>query len=229
MKCAILQPSYIPWRGYFHQIQKADVFVFLDDVQYDRRGWRNRNRIKTAASNKWLTIPALTKGHRKEGTTIRDLEICWDRPWTKSHWSALSLSYMRAPFFSRYSSVVESFYARRPTFLAEFTIDTTMEIARLLGITRTTYLRSSSLSLGGVRTERLLRILQAVGADHYISGPSASAYLDVEALAAYGIATEYMVYDYREYEQLHPPYDPAVTVLDLLFMKGDAAPRWIWG
>ena len=62
MKCVILQPSYIPWRGYFHQIQKADLFVFYDDVQYDDRGWRNRNRVKTEQGTRWLTIPVFSQG-----------------------------------------------------------------------------------------------------------------------------------------------------------------------
>ena len=75
MNCVILQPSYIPWRGYFHQIQKADLFIFYDDVQYDKNGWRNRNRIKTRQGAHWLTIPVLTKGTLSEGTLIRDVRI----------------------------------------------------------------------------------------------------------------------------------------------------------
>ena len=103
MKCAILQPSYIPWRGYFHQIQKADVFVFYDDVQYDKHGWRNRNRIKTAGGTQWLTIPVQKKGNVAEAREIREIEISWDRPWNRKHLSTLVQSYAKAPCFDKYA------------------------------------------------------------------------------------------------------------------------------
>ena len=106
MKCVILQPSYIPWRGYFHQIQKADIFVFLDDVQFDRRGWRNRNRIKTAKGTHWLTIPVLSKNHQSDGTPINQIPICWDRPWNSNHWSTLRHAYAKAPYFDDYAPLL---------------------------------------------------------------------------------------------------------------------------
>jgi hypothetical protein len=229
VKAVILQPSYIPWRGYFHQIQKADVFVFYDDVQYDDRGWRNRNRVKTRQGARWLTIPVGSRGVQVQQTPIREVEICWDRPWAQKHWTTIRHSYARAPFFGRYAPMVEGFYAARPSRLADFTIDLILALARELGLTRTRFLRSSSLDVQGARTERLLGLLRAVGADHYISGPSARGYIEEERVAAAGVTLEYMEYDYPEYEQLHPPYDPYVSILDLLFMKGPDAPRYIWG
>src|SRR5512144_2053160 len=102
MKCVILQPSYIPWRGYFHQIYKADVFVFYDDVQYDRRGWRNRNRIKRPGGSDWLTIPVLNKGSRSNEMPINKIRIDWEQPWTKRHWESIRHSYSKSPYFGRY-------------------------------------------------------------------------------------------------------------------------------
>lgn len=229
MKCVILQPSYIPWRGYFHQIQKTDVFMFYDDVQYDDRGWRNRNRVKTPEGTKWLTIPVLSQGVQLAKTPIKDIKISWDRPWARKHWSTIQHSYKRAPFFERYRPFLESFYGRRDERLADFTIDFTVALAWELGATKTKFMRSSELPVEGAKTDRLLALLREVGADHYISGPSAREYIDEEKVRAAGVTLEYMSYDYPEYEQLHPPFDPEVTILDVLFMKGPEAGNLIWG
>jgi hypothetical protein len=229
VNCVILQPSYIPWRGFFHQVQKADVFVFYDDVQYDDRGWRNRNRVKTAGGTQWLTIPVFSRGVQVEATPIHEVPICWDRPWPRKHWSTIRHAYARAPFFARYAGLVESFYARHDALLADFVIDFIVALSRELGLGSTRFVRSSALGVEGGRMERLVGILEAVGARHYVSGPSARAYVDEAMLAAAGMTVEYMSYDYPEYEQLHPPYDPQVSILDLLFMKGPDAPALIWG
>lgn len=229
MKSVILQPSYIPWRGYFHQIQKADVFVFYDDVQYDDRGWRNRNRVKTEKGVRWLTVPVRSRGAQVESIPIKDIRIAWDRPWAAKHWSTIRHAYAKAPFFERYAPLVESFFERRDEFLADLTIHVSETLSAELGIGDTRFLRSSSLAASGTRTDRLLSLLGALGSDHYISGPSARAYIDEAKLAAAGVTLEYMRYDYPEYPQLHPPYEPQVSVLDLLFMKGPEAPRYIWG
>ena len=228
VKCVILQPSYIPWRGYFHQIQKADVFVFYDDVQYDARGWRHRNRIKGPHGSQWLSIPVHCRGCQQLGTPIDEIPICWDAAWNERHWSTLRAVYGRAPFFERYESVLREFYQARPRLLADFTIDSTIRLARLLGIAGTRFLRSSDLQAAGQKTDRLLAILQAIGATHYITGPSARGYLDESKLRSAGISLEYMDYDYPEYPQLFPPYDPQVSVLDLLLMTGPDAAKFIW-
>ncbi|KUI15634.1 hypothetical protein AU192_07145 [Mycobacterium lehmannii] len=229
MNCVILQPSYIPWRGYFHQIQKADVFVFYDDVQYDRGGWRNRNRVKTANGSVWLTIPVAKKGSVEAGAAINTIRIDWNRQWTKSHWTTIRQAYSKAPFFETYRGILERIYGRHPELLADFTIESTIEIAGLLGLAGKRFVRSSQLKAEGTKTDRLISILQQVGATHYISGPSARNYLEEDKLAGAGISLEYLDYAYRPYSQLHPPFDPQVSILDLLMMVGPEAPQFIWG
>jgi WbqC-like protein family len=226
MRCVILQPSYIPWRGYFDLIHRADVFVFYDDVQYDKHGWRNRNRIKTPSGSKWLTIPVSDKGVTG-GIPILSIETS-DDAWPRKHLDALTRSYATAPHFDRYRAWLEETYASPPRKLADFTIATTIELASLLGITSTRFVRSSELDAQGRKTDRLIEILQQLGATHYLSGPSAKDYIEAEKFAAAGIALEWMTYDYPEYPQLHPPFDPQVTILDLLFMTGEEAPNSIW-
>jgi hypothetical protein len=223
----ILQPSYIPWRGYFDQIRRADLFIFYDDVQYDKHGWRNRNQIKTAQGKQWLTIPVHSKGVT-EGIAIKDVRIDWSKAWTKNHLKALTFAYNKAPYFRDYLPLLESFYDRRDECLADFTIETTILLSRELGIASTRFLRSSELpGIDGVKTDRLIQILKQVGAKHYISGPSARDYIEQEKFDRAGITLEYMEYNYREYPQLYPSFDSYVTILDLLFMTGQNASKHI--
>lgn len=227
MNVVILQPSYIPWRGYFHQIAKADLFIFYDDVQYDKHGWRNRNQIKTAQGKQWLTIPVHSAG-ATEGLLIKDTKIDWTRPWAANHWKALSFAYAKAPFFRLYAALFEPFYQRHDTLLADFTIDLTIALARELGITRTKFMRSSEIpGIDGQKTDRLIQILTKVGTTHYISGPSAQDYIEQEKFNAAGITLEYMVYDYPEYPQLYPPFEPQVSAIDLLLMTGPDSLNYI--
>jgi len=222
VRCAIVQPSYIPWRGYFDLIRRVDLFVFFDDVQYDRRGWRNRNRVKTPQGSRWLTIPVLARGAQTTGLPINAVLTAGDA-WAGQHLETLRRLYGKAPHFSRYREWLESVYAAPPHLLADFTIALTKDIAGFLGIANTRYVRSSELNATGAKTERLIDILRRVGATHYVSGPTARAYLDERLFAEAGISLEWMEYNYPEYPQLHPPFDPHVSILDLLFMTGDRA------
>jgi hypothetical protein len=228
MKVVILQPSYIPWRGFFHQVDKADLFVFYDDVQYDKRGWRNRNRIKTPKGPQWLTIPVYSRGAQVEHIPIHEIKICWDEPWNQSHWRSIQHAYAKAPFFKRYAGLLEEAYASTPELLADFTIQLAITLARELGIAHTRFLRSSKLEgVLGEKTGRLIAVLQKVGATHYISGPSAADYIEADKFREAGIELEYMVYNYPAYPQLYPPYEPQVSILDLLFMTGPEAMKYI--
>lgn len=228
MNVVILQPSYIPWRGYFHQIDKADLFIFYDDVQYDKHGWRNRNQIKTPNGNRWLTIPVYKKGVVVDSIPINQIKVCWDTAWNVQHWDLICRSYKRAPYFDEYQDFLAGFYHQRPNCLADFTIEMTIAIARKLGINHTCFIRSSQLTeICAQKTDRLIQILQAVGATHYISGPSARDYIEIEKFDRAGITLEYMNYDYREYPQLHPPFCSQVSILDLLLMTGPEAMTYI--
>jgi hypothetical protein len=229
VKAAILQPSYIPWRGYFHQIQKADVFVFYDCVQYDDRGWRHRNKIKTPLGAQWITVPVNSKGCQTLATPIKDIPIVWASDWAEKHLKTISLNYAKAPFFSNYRKLLEDIYSRRDKNLSDLTCETTEMIARALVIQHTRFLRSSQLPAAGTKSDRLLSILEHLGATHYISGPSAQSYMELDKFDAAGITVEYMRYDYPEYPQLHGPFEPQVSVLDLLLNKGPDASKYIWG
>jgi hypothetical protein len=230
MKVVILQPSYIPWRGYFDQIRRADLFIFYDDVQYDKRGWRNRNQIKTSTGKQWLTIPVFSHGAQTKNISISEIRIVWDQPWNQQHYKALQHAYGSAPFFLQFQPLLAEYYGRTDEYLADFTVDFTVALARALGIAHTRFMRSSEIAgITGQKTDRLIQILEHVGASHYISGPSAKDYIEEQKFGAANISLEFMEYNYPDYPQLYPPFDPFVSVLDLLFMTGPDALQFIEG
>lgn len=229
MKCVILQPSYIPWRGYFHLIQKADIFVFYDDVQYDKHGWRNRNRIKSPTGSIWLTIPVLSRAVQEDSIAIKNIQFAPDTRWREKHLRSIQQCYAKAPYLKTYTPLLQEIYSDKSEHLADFTIGTTVMLARMLGLNATRFVRSSTLPHTGEKTDRLISLLQHLGATHYISGPAAKTYIEPEKFSAAGIRLEYMNYSYSPYPQLHGAFDPQLSVLDLLFMTGPDAPRHIWG
>ncbi len=224
----VIQPSYIPWRGYFDLMRRADVFVFYDDVQYDKHGWRNRNLIKTPEGVRWLTIPVHAKGNTTAAVPINAIRIDWTRDWASAHLARLRQLYTPAPHFRETIAFVESLYSAKPQLLADFTIDTTLRIATLLGIETKHFIRSSTLDVTGSKTDRLLDTLSRVGATHYISGPSAANYIDIEKFAERNISLEYIDYSYPDYTQLYPPFKGGVSVLDLIFMQGSASREYLY-
>jgi hypothetical protein len=225
MTGVILQPCYIPWRGYFHLIHLADVFVFLDDVQYTSRDWRNRNMVKGVHGPLWLTVPVITKGRR--GQLIKDVEIDNSTAWGENHLSTIRHCYAQAPHVDEYMKGMEEKYAQRWESLCDLDIDLTRSIAGLLDID-TQFVRSSALNADGAKTERLVDICTRVGITRYISGPSGRDYIDPEVFSRAGIDLVYHAYEYPEYPQPFGAFEPNVTIMDLLFNCGDQSSRFIW-
>ena len=223
---AIVQSSYIPWKGYFDLIGFADEFILLDDVQFTRRDWRNRNRIKTPQGVAWLTIPVEVKGRYHQ--TIAETRIA-DSGWAGRHLKALRQSYGRAPHFEQFEPLLERLYsdAARTHLLSEVNRSFIEEICRVLKID--TPIRSSStFALTSGATERLVSICVQAGATRYLSGPSAQAYLDEELFRNAGVEVGYIDYtDYAEYRQLYPPFTHTVSIVDLLVHTGLNASRYL--
>lgn len=220
-RVAIVQSSYIPWKGYFDLIRAADEFILLDDVQFTKRDWRSRNRIKTNDGLLWLTIPVHTTG--RSGQAIQDVLIS-DDGWAYRHWQTIRRAYARAPFFEAYAPLIERLYAKpaanRLSAVNRSFIDT---IAGALAI-ETCISWSSDYAPSGGRNERLIDLCTRAGATEYLSGPSARDYLDVPAFADAGISVRFADYSgYPEYAQVHPPFEHAVSALDLLFCAGPRA------
>jgi hypothetical protein len=225
MRIAIVQSSYVPWKGYFDLIHSVDEFVLLDDVQFTRRDWRNRNRIKTPHGPSWLTIPVNTKG--KYFDPIKDVTVSAPS-WGTQHWKTLAANYARAPYFSRYADHFERLYLEcRDTHLSAINYKWIQAICEILGIgTKLSW--SMDYEMVNGKTERLVGICRQAGAKSYISGPSARSYIDAEQFLAANVEVTYFDYSaYPEYSQLFPPFDHHVSILDLIFNQGPDATRYM--
>jgi hypothetical protein len=186
-------------------------------VQYDKHGWRNRNRIKTPQGPQWLTVPVLTRGQEKPMN--REVLIDTRTPWARKHVHALHQHYGKARAFREVFPRLEALLAQEWTRLLDLSLAGLHALCDLLGLKRDIRL-SSELGTPGTRTERLVAICQALGADTYLSGDAARAYLDASQFARAGIRLEYHGYAHPIYTQLYGEYVPYLSVVDLLMNHG---------
>jgi len=218
----IIQSNYIPWKGYFDLIASCDDFVLLDEVQYTRRDWRNRNKIKSKDGLQWLTIPVEVKG--KYDQRIDETRVS-DPAWHLAHLRSLQHAYGKAPCFDAVWPYVENLYvsvADEP-LLSRINERFIRGIADYLHIPTPIH-RSTEFSAGAGKNERLIEICERLGATIYVSGPAAKIYMDRSLWSGRGIGVRYKSYSgYPEYPQLHPPFEHGVSVLDLLFNLGPKA------
>jgi hypothetical protein len=216
-KIAISQSNYIPWKGYFDLINRVDEFVLYDDAQYTRRDWRNRNKLKTSQGLKWLTIPVDVKG--KYFQKINEIKIS-DKGWTVKHWRQIKQNYAKAKNFKKYKDIFEELYLNcKEEYLSEINHKFIITINQILGIkTRIRFSSEFDIYRGGDRTEKLINICKQCNATIYISGPAAKSYFDEQLANKENIQVKWMNYEnYKEYEQMHPPFEHGVTILDLIF------------
>ena len=224
-KVAVVQSNYIPWKGYFDLINLVDEFILFDDMQYTKRDWRNRNRIKTQNGLMWLTIPVEVKGKyfQKVGQTVIS-----DPEWNREHWKSISHSYAKANYFHAYKDLFEELYlGSSERLLSQTNYRFITEICRALGV-RTKISWSMDYRLVEGKTERLVDLCEQTGATEYVSGPAAKAYLEEKLFSEAGIELSYMDYSgYPEYEQLFPPFEHSVSIIDLIFNTGPNASSYM--
>ena len=219
-RVAIVQSSYIPWKGYFDLIRSVDAFILLDDVQFTKRDWRSRNRIKTRHGLAWLSIPVQTRGQYTQ--CISDT-LTAGSEWMRRHWLTLRSSYAKSPYFDLYAPRLERLYQQSSSRLSEINHAFIVSICEILGIT-TPITWSSAYAARQHRTNRLVDLCLAAGATEYLSGPSAQSYLDIAAFEAAGMTVRFADYaGYPEYPQPHGPFEHHVSVLDLMFCTGPRA------
>lgn len=228
MKVGIIQSNYIPWRGYFDFIRECDVFVLHDNIQYTKGDWRNRNTIKTPQGLRWLTVPV---HYDHTAQLICETRIDESTDWRGAHLALFRENYRTAPHYGYAQAILERSLLDTPRHLTIDRLNSSLigGICRALGV-RTPIHDSSAFGLNPAlrKTERIIAICKALGADTYLSGPAAKVYLDEDALRREGITPEYKVYSYPEYPQLHGKFEGGVSVLDLIANVGSAAPDYIW-
>lgn len=224
-KVAIVQSNYIPWKGYFDLINRADEFILLDDLQYTRGDWRNRNIIKSHGGLLWLTIPVLAKG--KFGQAIKETVVSGSG-WRRRHWRTITQSYSRTKWFREYKELFEELYlGGSEKYLSQINFRFIKAICEILGI-RTKISWSMDYELVEGKTIRLLSLCKQAGATEYISGPAARSYLDEELFRREKIKLSYMDYSaYPEYNQPYPPFEHHVSIIDLIFNEGPDATRYM--
>lgn len=221
--CVILQPSYVPWLGTFQLMAEADVYVHYDDVNFDAGGWRNRNLLKGPNGLFWITIPvSLPKGRR--GTMIKDARIN-EESWVGSHLRSVGRAYSKAPHIDWVQGWLTPALQRQVGSLCDVTVPMLELCADKMGLS-TRFLRSSELGvLPRERNLRLIEICRQVGANLYLSGPSARSYLDLDLFSRHDIEVQFVVYRDFVYPQLHGEFMANVSVLDAFAMLGPDASR----
>jgi len=219
VRVTIHQPDFMPWLGFFARWRESDIYVVLDDVQFLRRGWHHRDRIKTAAGPAWLTVPVRKSGRFNQD--IRDVEV-ENGPWRRKHLAAIAAAYARAPCFAEVFPLLEEVYGRDHAWLMDLNLDLLRLFARLLGIA-TPLTMASQHGLAETGTARLVRLCALHGADVYLAGTGSRDYLDESLFAARGIRVEWQNFEHPVYEQLHGPFLPGLSALDAL-MLGSAPP-----
>ena len=221
----VLQPSYLPWLGYFDQLRRSDVFVFYDTAAYDKNGWRNRNRIKSATGQPlWLTVPVKTR----LGRPILDVEIDSRSAWRRKHIQTIAQHYRDAPYTRTYLPELQELLGRPWRTISELAVETTFLLCRWLNL-EGRFMRASDLTLKGDRSERLLNLCREFGATHYLSGDSANAYLDVDLFRSHGVEVIWQNYVHPVYPQQHGPFVGYLSALDLLLNCGDASSEILRG
>ena len=211
----VLQPGYLPWLGFFDQMRRSDVFVYYDDVQYDKHGWRNRNRIKSPAGPQWLTVPV----HHKGWPRILDVTIDHRTPWAKKHVASIRQHYGRAPYAEPYLADLEALLSSGWDKLVDLDVAVVALLCRWLGLERT-IVRSSTLGIAGEKSERLLNLCRYFEATRYLSGNAAQAYLDVDSFSRAGLEVEWQDFVHPTYPQLHGEFVPYLSAVDLLLNCG---------
>lgn len=213
----VLQPGYLPWLGFFDQMIKADVFVYYDDVQFDKHGWRNRNRVKGLKGPIWLTVPVHHKG--RTGQPINSVEIVHDQPWSIKHLRTIREIYAKAPHIKDYIEDLTEILTPSKASLADLCYETANFFRGALGIQTPLYW-ASKLGIRGEQSTRLVNICKHFQVDTYLSGESAKSYLQTELFATEGIEVQWHNYHHPIYKQQHGPFISHLSIIDLLMNMG---------
>ena len=218
MIVSINQPAYLPWLGYFHRIAVSDLHIVLDDVQFEKNSFTNRNKIRTREGWQWLTVPVKTKGKFGD-LAINELEPDNHSRWAAKHWTALRQHYGKAPFFKIYEPQLAEIYAKPWERLNDLMRVLTTMLLEAFSI-RTPLRYSSDMKVDGAKDELVLNLCRAANATHYLSGPLGRNYLREEIFAAAGVKVSYNDYRHPAYAQVYPGFEPFMAALDLLFNCG---------
>ena len=212
MIVAVHQPQYLPWLGYFDKIRRADVFCYLNDVQYKKNEWQNRNRIKTAQGWQWVTVPVRYRFPQK----INEVYINNEVEWRKKHLQAMITNYNRAPYFKQVVGILEDAFSKDWEFISDLNVYLIESLKSLLNLEAKRSVRSSDLELREEPTDRLIDICKALGADTYLAGQGAMEYMDLERFEKNGLKVIVQEFKHPVYPQMFKEFQSHLSIVDLL-------------
>lgn len=218
------QPAYMPWLGYFHKIALTDNFVLLDDVQFEKNSFTNRNKIKTSNGEAWLTIPVEMKGHLDK--KISDIQMDSKSNWKRKHWSSLLMNYKKAPFFNQYTDFFEKYYTLETNNLFDFikvSSDFLFKELKILPATK----KLSELSIDAKKQDLILDMCKATNSNAFVFGALGKNYADKNLFDENGISIYFQEYKHPVYPQLWGDFVPYMGVIDALFNLGPERSREI--
>jgi hypothetical protein len=213
----IHQPDFLPWLGFFERLKRCDIFVVLDNVQFLRRGWQNRDLIKTHTGQVWMTVPVRKKGRYHQ--LIREVEIDDSHDWRRKHLTTLRSAYGGTPHFKNVFESISEIYGRQQKLLIELNMDLIGYLGDMLGISVRT-IRSSDLNVDSESSALLVGITKHLGGHTYLTGTGARQYLDEKEFEASGINVEWQDFTHPVYEQAHGEFVPNLSSIDCLFNCG---------
>ena len=217
MIVSVHQPQYLPWLGYFDKIDKADVFVLLDNVQFKKNEWQNRNKIKTANGWQWLTVPVLYKFLQ----LINEVEINNKERWQHRQRQAIVSNYKKAPCWKLLEGFFEDIFATKWQTISDLNIAVVRKLAKILGVETPLYVASKLGQFSDDPDERLISITKHFNADTYLAGSGGKDYMNLEKYDTNGIKVVFQEYTHPVYHQLFGDFEPFMSVVDLIFNHGN--------
>lgn len=217
MIVSVHQPQYLPWIGYFDKIDRTDVFVLLDNVQFKKNEWQNRNRIKTAQGWQWLTVPVSYKFPQ----LLCEVPINNRERWQHRHRQSLLSSYRKAPCWDMLESFCDELCSGKWQTIAELNIFTVRKLCELLGIQTPIHVASDLGNLPDDPDERLIALTKHFGASVYLAGDGGRDYMDMDKYAGHGIEVVFQNFVHPRYRQLFGAFEPNMSVVDLLYNCGE--------
>jgi hypothetical protein len=225
MIVAVHQPQYLPWIGYFHKIDKADVFVLLDTVQFKKNEWQNRNKIKTAQGWQWLTVPVLYRYPQ----LIQEVTIHNKVPWQRKHSQAIVSNYTKALHYDMLEPLFAEIFSSSWEIISQLNIEIVRRLTRILGIDTPLYVASELGAFPEDPDERLIGIARHFGAEIYLAGAGGREYMDLNKYHKAGVQVIFQEFRHPVYDQLFGEFEPFMSVIDLIFNHGDESLRIIRG
>jgi len=233
MRAVIMQPSYMPWLGYFDRIEKSDVFIVFDNAQFTHKTsilFQNRNKIRIAKVDgkdgwQWITVPVKSNN----GEPIREVKIDNSQKWAEKHWKAIMFNYANAKYFDNYSNFLERMYNVQWELLYDLNMETMKFLLDELGIKTDLVISSQIEKVKAKASDHLIGLCKEVGADEYLSGPYGKEYLEMDKFEKAGIKVEIHEFAHPEYEQAFPGFEANLSALDILLNHGKEGSRKIMG